>query len=182
VDWLYRFDLSTFRDVNVDLHRSWLDPFFAALSYSGLGYGPVILAFLFLTWKDTRHYVIPLLATELLGGVIIADGLKDLIQRDRPSNLAFAIREEPHLASSFPSGHSTLAFAVATMLFFLTRNTKHRWFGLLSLVWAALVGFSRIYRGVHWPTDVLAGACLGFVSSCLLYFVLPKFGMPVDTA
>lgn len=176
---LHEFDLSGFRAINVGLHSVWLDPFFCALSYFGLGASQTIFSLLFALHRSTRHFVLPLLIAAALGGFGVADGLKAVIVRDRPSNLPFAIRQEPWLESSFPSGHTTLVFSVATMLLFLTWNTRYRWVGPVGLVVAALVGVSRIYRGVHWPTDVIGGACCGIATSCFLYLVLPRLKLPV---
>jgi len=175
VNGLYEFDLTVFRAINVGLHHSWLNPIFAVFSYFGLGIVIGSACLLFLLSKSTRHFVIPLILADAVSGWVVADGLKFLIPRDRPSNLSWAIAQEPHRLSSFPSGHTTTAFAIATMLVFLTRNTKYRTLGYLSYLIAALIGFSRIYRGVHWPTDVLAGACFGIATSCALYLVLPQF-------
>lgn len=161
------------------MHRSWLDPFFAVFSYYGLGgvLGASCLVFLF--WRSTRRFVIPLLLADAIAGWGVADAIKPLIDRDRPSNLPWAIVQEPIYHDSFPSGHSTTAFAVWTMLVFLTWNTRYRRLGQASVVIAILIAFSRIYRGVHWPTDVLGGACLGIATSCVLYFVLPRIGVPI---
>ena len=68
---------------------------------------------------------------------------------------------------SFPSGHTTMAFALATTVLLL--HHKHRpkrevWFIVLLYVVAIFVGFSRVYVGVHYPLDVLAGAVLGILA------------------
>ena len=59
---------------------------------------------------------------------------------------------------SFPSGHTLSSFAAAAALCFF-----HRKSGLLAFLAAALIGFSRLYASVHYPTDVLAGALLGIL-------------------
>ncbi len=174
---LHELDLSLFRAINIDLHRSWLDPFFAFFSYLGLGQICGAACLLFAFSKSTRRFVLPLLIADAVGGFLVADVLKILFPRDRPSHLSFAIREEPHLASSFPSGHTTTAFAIAAMMWFLTRETPRASWGWISLVAAGLVGVSRIYRGVHWPTDVVAGIMCGIGTACTLYLLLPKFGL-----
>ncbi|HWA83360.1 MAG TPA: phosphatase PAP2 family protein, partial [Fimbriimonadaceae bacterium] len=74
-------------------------------------------------------------------------------------------------ANSFPSGHTTTAFAIAFLLFLMTRKKECAWVGQVALGWAVLVGVSRVYRGVHWPTDVIGGAFAGLFSACLIYLL-----------
>lgn len=64
---------------------------------------------------------------------------------------------------SFPSGHALAAFASAAALYHLDRRA-----GVAALILAALIAFSRVYVGNHWPTDVLAGAVIGWVIGWLL--------------
>ena len=174
---LQEFDLSVFRAVNSGLHREGLDWFFAVVSTTGLGWFPTLVPFLFLLRKETRHYTLPLVLTVIVSGIILADGVKSLIQRDRPSNLPGAYVQEQVFHSSFPSGHTTTSFGFAMMLTLLAWNSRYRWIiAGASFAWALLVGLSRIYRGVHWPTDVIGGACFGVAGACLVSLCLPKLG------
>lgn len=75
--------------------------------------------------------------------------------------LHFQLPQAAHLIllgwSAFPSDHATLFFALATGIFFVSRPL-----GVLAYVWvAALISFPALYLGIHWPTDIIAGACLG---------------------
>lgn len=83
--------------------------------------------------------------------------------------------EEPATGHSFPSGHTINTFSVATVL---TLFYKKR--GLWCFIPAALVGYSRIYTGAHWPSDVLVSAFLGVGTTLLLVIALElawrKFG------
>jgi undecaprenyl-diphosphatase len=68
----------------------------------------------------------------------------------------------PHSAS-FPSGHTSIAFACATVLSALAPRAAPAFFAL-----ALAIGYSRLYVGVHWPLDVLGGAVLGVATGLLL--------------
>src|SRR5262249_52628606 len=96
-----------------------------------------------------------LLGTAL--AVVLADlvtsGLKLAIPRDRPDVVALVARPNTH---SFPSGHAASSFACATVIGAAVPRLRP-WLYVL----AALVAWSRVYVGVHFPLDVLAGALLG---------------------
>jgi len=68
----------------------------------------------------------------------------------------------------FVSSHAANTFAVAMLLLLIQRK---RWFTALMLTWAAIVSYSRIYLGVHYPGDVLGGAVLGVLCGLLVYLL-----------
>jgi undecaprenyl-diphosphatase len=88
--------------------------------------------------------------------------LKRAVKRPRPyqrfAGLANLI--VPQDVFSFPSGHAAAAFVVASLLSYCFPAAE-----IPAYFWASLVGFSRIYLRVHYPTDVFAGACLGLLSA-----------------
>ena len=97
----------------------------------------------------------------MIFGLIIGNGiLKNVIGRDRPYWLDDVIRSNLIVKElsdySFPSGHTQASFAAAVSFFFYDK----KW-GSAAMLLAFLIGFSRLYIGVHFPTDVLAGAILG---------------------
>ncbi len=102
-----------------------------------------------------------LLAAEA-GGMLISTLLKELFDRPRP-DLAHAARV---FTASFPSGHATLsAVTFLTLGALLTRVTAERksklYFMATAIVLTLMVGLSRLYLGVHYPSDILAGWCIG---------------------
>ncbi|NTU41818.1 MAG: phosphatase PAP2 family protein, partial [Nitrospirales bacterium] len=93
--------------------------------------------------------------------------IKGLAQRVRPCNALEGVRTLAGCSKSYsmPSNHAANSFAYATALFFFFRASVPLGWRIYPLVLAAFVGLSRVYVGVHYPTDVLAGALLGTVIS-----------------
>ena len=98
----------------------------------------------------------------MAGGAAVFRSLKVLIDRSRPPELSRLVAETNE---SLPSGHATMAVAVLGSLVVLAwprRGTVGRWSMVLGVAgWAGAVGLTRIYLGVHWFSDVLAGWLVG---------------------
>lgn len=101
-----------------------------------------------------------------LGGTFV---LKTVVDRERPFESLADVKVK-HLSSatgsSFPSGHTSQAFAIATTLA-LTYSKPIVYIPVF--LWAGLVGYGRMYLGVHYPSDVLVGAVLGTGCALLVW-------------
>ena len=147
-------------------HRSGaLNPVFEGLSYVG-AYGAVWLAIAAVVALTLRRPQI-FLWTLIADGVaeLIADGLKAAIPRARPHVHALVTRPHTH---SFPSAHAATSFACATVLALAVPKLR-----LPLVVLAAAIAWSRVYVGVHYPLDVVAGAVLGTAVALALVRALP---------
>ncbi|MCK5595511.1 phosphatase PAP2 family protein, partial [bacterium] len=118
----------------------------------------------------------------LFGGIIVHI-LKELVQRPRP--LAEPLFEAIKInvcgrglcgKNSFPSGHSQAAFSVATVL---SGYYKKRL--LLFYLLAGLTAFSRVYIGVHYPFDIIAGSMIGYLSAKLVLVVSQRFNVKEES-
>lgn len=98
---------------------------------------------------------------------LITYALKTTINRDRPfKRNSFIIPEGAAGSPSFPSGHTSQAFSTATSL----SIAFPKWYVIApAFTWASAVGYSRMYLGVHYPSDVIGGAIVGAGSAWLTY-------------
>ena len=98
---------------------------------------------------------------------IITTALKHAVNRPRPFvNDPAIIPADDAGSPSFPSGHTSEAFSTATSLVI----AYPKWYVIIpAYTWAGAVGYSRMYLGVHYPTDILAGAVIGAGSAWLTY-------------
>lgn len=148
------------------LHRHKLNKFMIVVTKLGNnGMVWFAIAFPFLINKEYRSVGIKMILALLLSGFIGEILIKHIVARVRPSK--FLLQEEmlikEPITYSFPSGHTSSSFAASCIL--------ASYFGALSIpafIFAALMGFSRLYLRVHYPTDVLAGAVLGSICSLLV--------------
>lgn len=132
-----------------------------AISFTGeLGWIWILLIIIMLCMKKFRKAGIAM-ALAMVLGLIVGNGiLKLFIGRTRPYdvNTAIEIIIAKPIDFSFPSGHTLSSFAAASALF-----SYHKRVGIIAIVYAGLMGLSRIYLYVHYPSDVLVGSLLGIL-------------------
>ncbi|WP_091132714.1 phosphatase PAP2 family protein [Microvirga guangxiensis] len=163
------------QDVANPLGPGWLEE--AARDFTGLG-GYAILTLLtaatviYLLMAGKRAAAL-LVLVSIVGGTLLSTGLKMGFERPRPDLVPHATRV---YTASFPSGHAMLsAITYLTIGALLARVEKSRRISAfimsLAIVMTLMVGASRVYLGVHWPSDVLAGWSVGAAWAALCWFV-----------
>ena len=136
----------------------------------------ILLAIGLIAFKKTRKIGITMLGAIVIGALITNITVKPLVARPRPfydeSSIFYtwwkAAGAVPESGYSFPSGHATASMA-AMMAFFLAGNKKYSWTGFIL---ALLIGFSRIYLCVHYPSDVLFGFIVGIIAGSLSFLIV----------
>jgi membrane-associated phospholipid phosphatase len=155
-------------------HSKWLDLFVSKFTFLGDGLFVVILAIILFFTLKTQRLSILILISYIVSG-LLAQLLKHSFNAPRPK-VFFEPNAYQHFIDgvsianfeSFPSGHTTSAFALA---FMLAHSTNKKSFKIILLLLAIAAGYSRIYLGQHFLTDVLFGALLGtFISVLTVYF------------
>ena len=171
-----RFDETVLLWINANLPDWLYEPM---LFVTALGYYWVVLPLLavavYVFHRKRRKISAALLMVATVGSVVLSTALKDVLQRTRPE-----LFDAGYTASgySFPSGHATIAvgfYGTLTLLVAWRLRGFWRWtIAAAGTILVLLIGFSRLYLGVHYPTDVLAGFLaallwISFVGLC--YFL-----------
>jgi undecaprenyl-diphosphatase len=183
IDILLQLDRQLFLFLN-GLHHPALDHvmIFASAKLSWL---PLYIMLLYLIIKQFKwQSILILILVALL--ISISDQLsvrafKYVFERPRPCHEA-DLQPLIHLAAGrcggafgFVSSHAANSFALATFIWILLRGI-YRWTGYVMFGYAVLVSYSRVYLGVHYPGDILAGGLLGVLAGGLVYAVYVVWG------
>jgi membrane-associated phospholipid phosphatase len=149
--------------------RQWANPVLDSLMLKithlgdpGFIIGVVLASLIWLWWKQC-YLQAKMFAVACLGALILNQGLKLLFAKARPVLWQQLITET---SFSFPSGHALGSIVIYGFLAYLLATQLprfSRWIYVASIGVIAAIGFSRLYLGVHWPTDVLAGYAVGFL-------------------
>lgn len=128
-------------------------------------------------WRHRLLMIASIALLFLLSDFVVSSFIKNVVCRPRPShdpavmNLLSYVNGYRGGAYGFPSNHASNGFAAATLLALLLR---HRWVTLSAFLWAIGSCYSRMYMGVHFPTDILCGALLGIAFAFVIYFFYKK--------
>ena len=163
---LEKFNLVGFRLINdLAAHWAWLD-WFMVFAADKMGY--LLILFVLITFWKKGHFkrvILVSLGSAIVARFVFVSIFRYLIYSPRP----FLVLERVNILmnhefeSSFPSGHASFYFALATGVYLYNKKA-----GLIFLFLAGLMGIARIFVSVHWPLDILAGAVLGIATAVLI--------------
>ena len=182
IDSLHRLDTEIFLFFN-GLNHDIVDPFMATVSGRWI-WVPMYLAIAAcVVWRyGWKRGVIVIAAACVAVGVadfVCASVIRPVIGRLRPANIENPISYMVHVVNDyrggrfgFPSCHAANTFALAV---FTALQFRVRRYSVFIFVWTALLCYSRIYLGVHYPGDILAGAVVGSAAATALYFSIRRF-------
>ena len=170
--WFQNADLSVLRFIRHNIANPVLDfimPVITLIGEDGILWIAVAIALL--CFKKTRKAGFVMALSLIIGLVTVNLTIKPLVGRIRP----YVIDNVPILVESlsdgsFPSGHTTACFECAVSLVLC----GYKKWGYVSLAAAVLVGFSRLYLYVHFPSDVITGAVIGTAAAFLSCFIVNK--------
>lgn len=158
--------------IHGNLSSGTMDAVMKAVTLSG-DYAMVwiVAALALIIYEPTRKAGIVMVVAIALGQVLNDYIIKEIVARPRPfvEDPSIVLIISPPSGYSFASGHTVKAFAAAFALFIYER----KW-GSIALCYAALIGFSRVYLCVHYPSDVVAGAFIGIVCALIAYVAYEK--------
>ncbi|MED9970000.1 MAG: phosphatase PAP2 family protein [Ruminococcus sp.] len=174
MEFITSIDFTILNWIQDNLRVAFLDPIMAGLGYVGeAGIIWIALAIVLLFFKKHRATGVIMLAAMAIGFLCGDIIIKHLVARPRPFTVNnFPLFVNPPSSFSFPSGHSTCAFAASVSI--LLRNRK---LGIPALILALLIAFSRLYIYVHYPSDVLCGIILGTLVALLVSLIFKKTGL-----
>ena len=173
-DFIQRFDEQALVWIAQNIRCALLDPFmrlYTQLGNTGMLF--IVLGIVLLFFKQTRKAGFSALCAMLIGLIVVNFTIKPLVARARPwlviENFVNLVPEKD--PNSFPSGHTNAAFAFAIAV---CMSAPKKWMKVAAVCAAVVMGLSRLYVGVHFPSDVLAGALVGSLCGLAGAWVVKK--------
>ncbi len=183
------------------LHHPFMDDlmWYISLKYTWI---PLYLALVFLLYKlfGIKHFwkiVLGIIVSVALADQFASGFCKPFFERFRPShspeiqNLVYILRDYRGGKYGFISSHASTSFSVAFFVFLTLKrfvtHSKYKWVKIMRpawLLWAALVSYSRVYLGVHYVGDILAGATAGILIAWFVFWIYTliekRFSVPLQ--
>lgn len=181
METLFQMEANVLLWIQEALRNDFLDPIVKFITHLGdHGYLWIGLLLILLCIPKTRKTALLGAATLLLTFIITNLCLKPLVARARPYEMIGGLTRiiEKQSDRSFPSGHTANSMAVGMILWMISQNfeklgDKRLYFpkaaGWFFLILSVLIGLSRLYVGVHYPTDVLGGAIIAIVDAMIVF-------------
>ena len=173
MDIIHNIDDNVLNFVQEHFRNSFMDtimPVITSLGNSGIVW--ILITIVLIAMKRYRKYgymlALALIITLVVGNIT----LKPLIARTRPfdaNDLKNILLIEAPTDYSFPSGHTMSSFAAAIVLIYMDKKV-----GIIAMILAVLIAFSRLYLYVHYPSDVFVGMILGVLSAIISIKLLSK--------
>ena len=173
-------------------HSTWMDPVMYMLTQTWFWLPLYLFVIYFIIKKYGKKSYIPLLF--LILAVTISDQTCNLIknstERHRPSR-EVSLANDIHLYQKsdgtfyrggvygYPSAHASNSMVLAVFIIIFIAH-KRKWILAIALLWSLLMGYTRIYLGVHYPFDVLSGFLLGFIITYPLFRITEKWICNLD--
>ncbi len=165
-------DASLFNLINqFALTWFWLDVLAIFLA-EYFGYVLLFSLLLFLAIRFRKYFkmIIEAIISAILARFVIVELIRWIWQRPRPfveNNVNLLLT---HNASAFPSGHAALFFAVSTIVYLYNKKA-----GIFFFIASFLICLARVFTGIHWPADIIAGIVVGVFSGYLIHKISKKF-------
>ncbi len=159
------------------LRYDFITPFWKLITlFSEHGLFWIVLCILLLIFKKTRKIGIVMALAIIVNALLVNVWIKNMVARVRPYDAFDDIIRLIEIQSdySFPSGHTSVAFS-SVMALQLAVEKKQKKYVIVAWLLAFLIGFSRLYLGVHYPSDVLCGALIGAASAVLANWIVKKW-------
>lgn len=168
-DFILQFIQNNFRGYCLDV----IMPILTSLANKGFIW--IIICIVLLSCKKYRKYGCIMFLALILCFVIGNLSLKPLVARNRPFDarpLIDGLLIKAPRDYSFPSGHTMVSFSCSAVLYYMNRKI-----GIMAIILSTVIGFSRLYLYVHYPSDVLVGFMIGILNSWIsikTYYLIEK--------